>query len=192
MASTSFGWQEPWRDSSRERIHGACDRGRPSPAPVCAMSLERGAHRGWQSLEMDAAAPGTAEAHDIVAALLVRNGRVLLCHRSAGRRWYPDVWDLPGGHVEDEEPPIEALARELEEELGILIQQPGPELARVVEPEFALRIWLVEKWVGDPVNASPEEHDDLGWFDLSEVSSLSLAHSGYLSLIQDTIARLGL
>jgi 8-oxo-dGTP diphosphatase len=145
---------------------------------------------GWQSLEMDAVAPGEAEAHEIVAALLVRDGRVLLCHRSAGRRWYPDVWDFPGGHVEGGESPIKALARELEEELGILIQQPGPELVRVVEPGFVLRIWLVERWVGDPVNASPAEHDDLGWFDVSQVADLPLAHSGYLSLIRDTLARL--
>src|SRR4030095_13751850 len=126
----------------------------------CArMSLERGAHRGGQSLEMDAAAPGTAEAHEIVAALLVRNGRELLCHRPPGRRWYPDVWDFPGGHVEGRESPIKALARELEEELGILLQQPGPELVRVVEPGFVLQIWLLEKWDGgDPVNASPAEH----------------------------------
>jgi 8-oxo-dGTP pyrophosphatase MutT (NUDIX family) len=48
--------------------------------------------------------------------------------------------------VEDGESPIKALARGLEEELGILIQQPGPELVRVVEPGFVLRIWLVEKW----------------------------------------------
>jgi 8-oxo-dGTP diphosphatase len=75
---------------------------------------------------MDAAAAGNAEAPEIVAALLMRSGRVLLCHRSGDRRWYPDVWDLPGGHVEDGEPPIQALARELKEELGIRIQQPGP------------------------------------------------------------------
>lgn len=137
-------------------------------------------------------AGGTAEAHEIVAGLLVRDGRVLLCHRCAGRRWYPDVWDFPGGHVKCGEPPIEALARELEEELGILIQQPGPELGRVVQPEFALRIWLVDSWVGEPVNASPGEHDDLGWFDPSEVSSLPLAHSGYLSLIRDTVTGLDL
>jgi 8-oxo-dGTP diphosphatase len=142
-------------------------------------------------LEMDAVAANRSEADEIVAALLVRGGRVLLCHRSADRRWYPDVWDFPGGHVEDGEPPTKALARELEEELGIRIQQPGPELTRVVEPEFVLRIWLVERWSGDPVNASPAEHDDLGWFDASEASGLSLAHSGYLSLISGTLARLG-
>lgn len=136
---------------------------------------------------MDATAAGAGEAREIVAGLLVRDGRVLLCHRSAGRQWFPDVWDLPGGHVKRGEPPMKALARELEEELGIRIQQSGPELRRVVEPEFALRIWLVERWAGDPVNASPAEHDDLRWFDLSEASSVQLAHTGYLSLIRDTI-----
>jgi len=136
---------------------------------------------------MDATAAGAGEAREIVAGLLVRGGRVLLCHRSAGRQWFPDVWDLPGGHVERGELPIKALVRELEEELGIRIQQPGPELRRVVEPEFSLRIWLVESWVGDPVNASPTEHDDLRWFDLSEAASVPLAHTGYLSLIRDTI-----
>ena len=93
--------------------------------------------------------------------------------------------------MEDGEAPIKALARELEEELGILIQQPGPELVRAVEPGFVLRIWLVEKWEGgDPVNASPTEHDDLGWFDISQIADLSLAHNGYLSLIRDTLTRL--
>jgi len=100
----------------------------------------------------------------------------------------PDVWDLPGGHVESWETPIEALARELEEEVGIQIGEPGPELAQVVEPEFVLRIWLVEGWAGDPVNASPVEHDDLGWFDASEASGLALAHGDYLSLIRNTLS----
>lgn len=89
--------------------------------------------------------------------------------------------------MERGEPPTDALARELEEELGIRIQQPGPELRRVVEPEFSLRIWLVERWVGDPVNASPAEHDDLQWFDYRAASGLQLAHTSYLSLIRDTI-----
>jgi 8-oxo-dGTP diphosphatase len=140
---------------------------------------------------MGGAARHTAEAHEIVAGLMVRDGRVLLGHRSADRRWYPDVWDFPGGHVERGEQPIEALARELKEELAIVIQQPGPELVKVVDPEFTLRIWLVDKWVGNPVNASPAEHDDLGWFEVREVAGLRLAHSGYLTLIRDTLASHG-
>ena len=129
-------------------------------------------------------------AHEVVAALLVRDGRVLLCHRSAGRRWYPDVWDFPGGHVEAGETPRDALARELEEELSILIGEPGPELASVREAGLATRIWLVEQWAGNPVNVSPAEHDDLGWFSASETDELRLAHSSYRSLIRDTLSGL--
>jgi len=127
---------------------------------------------------------------EVVAALLVRDGRVLLCHRSAGRRWYPDVWDFPGGHVEAGETPRDALARELEEEVSILIGEPGPELASVREAGLAMRIWLVEQWAGNPVNVSPAEHDDLGWFSASETDELRLAHSSYRSLIRDTLSGL--
>jgi ADP-ribose pyrophosphatase YjhB (NUDIX family) len=42
-----------------------------------------------------------AAVHIVVAGLLVRDQQVLLCHRSAERKWYPNVWDLPGGHVHD-------------------------------------------------------------------------------------------
>jgi 8-oxo-dGTP diphosphatase len=56
--------------------------------------------------------------HLVVAATLHSDDRILLCHRSPTRRWFPDVWDFPGGHVEPGEAPLQALARELLEELG--------------------------------------------------------------------------
>ena len=36
----------------------------------------------------------------VVAGVLVRGSAVLMGHRSPSRRWYPDVRDSPGGHVE--------------------------------------------------------------------------------------------
>jgi 8-oxo-dGTP diphosphatase len=100
----------------------------------------------------------------IVAALLRDSDRVLLCHRSAGRRWYPDVWDLPGGHVEDGETANAALVRELREELGIVIAEPaGRPMREVCADTFEMQIWLVEVWDGTPVNASADEHDAIAW-----------------------------
>ncbi|MGO9900150.1 MAG: NUDIX domain-containing protein [Solirubrobacteraceae bacterium] len=49
----------------------------------------------------------------MTAAILIRAGRVLLCHRSPERRWSPGVWDLPGGHIEPGEAPGAAVAREV-------------------------------------------------------------------------------
>jgi 8-oxo-dGTP diphosphatase len=125
----------------------------------------------------------------IVAALLRERNRVLLCHRSVERRWYPDVWDLAGGHVEPGEVPGKALVRELREELGIVIDQPSyPPMKLVQTTEFDMRIWLVEAWAGAPTNTAPHEHDAIGWFGLSGLSQLRLAHDSYLPMITEVLA----
>lgn len=71
------------------------------------------------------------EEHIVVAGLLRRRGRALMVHRSPQRRWYPDAWDLPGGHVEVGEVSSLALVRELHEELGITAELAGDPFAKV-------------------------------------------------------------
>jgi len=55
---------------------------------------------------------------EVVAAVIERDGRILICQRKAGGR-HALKWEFPGGKVEPGEAPAAALARELEEELGI-------------------------------------------------------------------------
>ena len=120
----------------------------------------------------------------IVTAVLRDGDRVLLCHRRAGRRVYPDVWDLPGGHVEEGEDPQESLVRELREELGITVSEPsGPPMHEIRTATFAMQIWLIDRWTGTPVNAAPDEHDAVAWFETSDLDSLRLAHESYLSML---------
>jgi 8-oxo-dGTP diphosphatase len=127
--------------------------------------------------------------HQVVAGLLVKGGRVLLCHRSPERRWYPDVWDLAGGHVEEGELPEEALGRELREELDIVLGPPmGDPVAVLSDPELTLTIYLVTNWVGDPVNRVPEEHDEIGWFEVDEVRQLRLALPSLPTIIEEALA----
>src|ERR1041384_4114734 len=54
----------------------------------------------------------------VAAALLDGDGRILLQQRAPGRAM-AGLWEFPGGKVEAGELPEAALARELEEELGI-------------------------------------------------------------------------
>ncbi|HEX4513320.1 MAG TPA: (deoxy)nucleoside triphosphate pyrophosphohydrolase [Polyangiaceae bacterium] len=54
----------------------------------------------------------------VAAAILVERGRVLLTQRKRGSH-LEGMWEFPGGKVEADEDPKDALARELREELGI-------------------------------------------------------------------------
>ncbi len=54
----------------------------------------------------------------VVGALIEREGRILVCQRTAGQA-HPGKWEFPGGKVESGETLQGALRRELEEELGI-------------------------------------------------------------------------
>jgi 8-oxo-dGTP diphosphatase len=108
----------------------------------------------------------------IVAAVLVRDGRVLLCLRSSRRRWSPCMWDLPGGHVERGESDPVALARELCEELGVSVA-PATIAAtlpvvRIIDHEVDMRVWVVEDWSGEA----------------SQLEQLSLAHPEYRGLLR--------
>lgn len=128
--------------------------------------------------------------HAVVAGALVRGGRVLLGHRSPSRRWYPDVWDLPGGHVEQGESQLQALVRELHEELGVQVLGRGCEAVTTLHltagdgaGELRLSVWSVRRWLGTPVNRCVEEHDQLGWFSGDDMENLTLAHGDYQRLL---------
>ena len=54
----------------------------------------------------------------VVAAIIERNGSILVGQRTPAQS-HPLKWEFPGGKVEAGETPAQALARELEEELGI-------------------------------------------------------------------------
>ena len=54
----------------------------------------------------------------VVAAVIERDGQVLIGQRPAGKR-HALKWEFPGGKVEPGESPEIALRRELDEELGI-------------------------------------------------------------------------
>ena len=60
-------------------------------------------------------------------------------------------------------------------------------MAKIRAETFGMQIWLVETWTGTPVNAAPEEHDDIAWFGADELGDLRLAHDGYLTMFTETL-----
>jgi len=62
----------------------------------------------------------------VAAAILHRgDGKVLLAQRLPGTP-YPGYWEFPGGKLEPGESARDALLRELEEELGIVVTRAAP------------------------------------------------------------------
>jgi 8-oxo-dGTP diphosphatase len=91
----------------------------------------------------------------VVAAIFEREGRVLICQRMP-RQAHPLKWEFPGGKVEPGETPAEALARELEEELGVRGAR-GEEIERYQfdypgRPPIMLIFFRVESFQGEPRN----------------------------------------
>jgi 8-oxo-dGTP pyrophosphatase MutT (NUDIX family) len=77
----------------------------------------------------------------VVAAAVVNGGKLLL----VSKREAPDVFYLPGGKPETGEEPLETLARELAEELGVAIVD--SEVLGLVSDEAALEGTAMEMQV---------------------------------------------
>ena len=91
----------------------------------------------------------------VVAAVIERDGRVLICRRRADQS-HPLQWEFPGGKVEPGETPPQALARELEEELAIR-GAAGAEIARYEHTypgrdPIVLIFFRVAQFSGEPSN----------------------------------------
>ncbi len=89
----------------------------------------------------------------VVAAVLQQpDGRFLLAQRPQGKV-YAGYWEFPGGKVEPGESPLQALQRELHEELGIEVTVAHPWLIREFDYEHAdvrLHFFRVRGWRGEP------------------------------------------
>lgn len=56
---------------------------------------------------------------NVAAAVIIRDGKIFATERGYGD--YKDWWEFPGGKIEENEFPKDAVLREIEEELGVSI-----------------------------------------------------------------------
>ncbi|GAB3598365.1 (deoxy)nucleoside triphosphate pyrophosphohydrolase [Angustibacter peucedani] len=110
----------------------------------------------------------------VVGALLVddlaRPRRLLAARRTAP----PSLaggWELAGGKVEPDEPAVDALHRELREELAVDVrvgaELPGPDDGHwPISATLEMRVWWAELTAGEP--APDAAHDAVRWLDDGE------------------------
>lgn len=111
------------------------------------------------------------EVQVVGAALLDGQGRVLVARRGTDRA-EAGKWEFPGGKVEPGEKPRSALAREVEEELGVQIQvgrHLGRGAARSFERIIILDVYMARIMAGQP---TPREHSELRWCGPEDLAGL--------------------
>lgn len=90
---------------------------------------------------------------DVAVGVLIRpDGRLLLGQRPVGKPW-AGWWELPGGKLEPGETVLQALARELQEEIDITVTAATPWVTYVhAYPTTTVRLAFcrVTQWTGEP------------------------------------------
>ncbi len=105
---------------------------------------------------------------EVVAALIVQNGKFMICQRPA-RKARGLLWEFVGGKVEPGESRQQALIRECREELDIEVEVNDEFMSLVhVYPDLTVRLTLYCARIrsGEPKLL---EHNDLRWISPAEI-----------------------
>ncbi|MDD5392293.1 MAG: Nudix family hydrolase [Thiothrix sp.] len=116
--------------------------------------------------------------HVVAAVIRGNDGKILLAQRPANKH-QGGKWEFPGGKLEAGEAPLQALRRELEEELGIVVSLANPLLkVRYVYPERAvlLDVWEVTVFGGEPHG---REGQPVAWFEAEQLPALEFPPANY-------------
>ncbi|MBO4216447.1 MAG: (deoxy)nucleoside triphosphate pyrophosphohydrolase [Clostridia bacterium] len=127
---------------------------------------------------------------DVVAALIFREDRFLICKRPPDKK-RGGLWEFVGGKTEPGESGGEALRRECREELDIDVSV-GERLITVLHeyPDVTIRLSLYRCEIagGEP---ELKEHTDLRWITPGEADGFEFcpADDGIIKFIKDIYGR---
>lgn len=104
----------------------------------------------------------------VAAALFDARGRILIAQRPAGTHM-AGRWEFPGGKIDPGESELEALRRELNEELGVALHEAERLLElshQYPERRIELSMWHVTRYSGEPQSLDGQA---LKWVDPAEL-----------------------
>lgn len=112
---------------------------------------------------------------EVSSCIIVDNkGRVLVLLRGSTDPWKPGWWDLPGGHLDGEELPIEGAVREAHEETGLTIRNlqkvDMKPMGRIVKYFFVTRDYDGSVSLEPNPKTGITEHDEYKWATIEELS----------------------
>ena len=132
---------------------------------------------------------------NVVGAIITNNeGRILVAQRPYSEVTYKSYkWEFPGGKVEENEGPKEALRREIREELDCEIIV-GNKLGKLeyLYPDFKLNMDIYLCELKEKNQPRAIEHNQIKWISLEEMDSLDWLEADYkiLPVIQKQLSQL--
>lgn len=107
--------------------------------------------------------------HVAVAVIVNKNGDILIQKRAEDTH-QGGLWEFPGGKLEQHEQVVDALEREIQEELGITVKASRP-LIKIThqygDRRVLLDVYLVNNWLHEP---KPLEGQPLAWVKPGQLS----------------------
>ncbi len=95
---------------------------------------------------------------------------------------YRNMWDVPGGHVDEGETPEQCIVREMKEEMGLTLEQ--FELFSVMEFTDRIEYTFWQKADLNTEKIDLREGQQLKWFTESEAKNTKLAY-GFNEILDD-------
>ena len=122
---------------------------------------------------------------------LVNNENEVLIGKRPAIKNFPELWELPGGKIKDNENPEQAIIREAEEEIGINLTKSclAPlsfTTYKYGKDEIILLLYIARKWENYPVK---KIHSKLLWVKPNELRNFEMppANNYLISSIQDIL-----
>lgn len=106
-----------------------------------------------------------------VGVVLNRANNQLFITLRGGDSHLAGCWEFPGGKIEADETPLQALYRELHEELGIIVTNAIPLKTLAYsypEREVILHFFIVDGWLNDPYG---REEQQSRWIEVVELKA---------------------
>ncbi len=111
----------------------------------------------------------------VVAALIEKEGKVLIAKRTTGNEEVIEKWEFPGGKVEDGETEEQAIEREIKEEFELIIKAEKFLInneCRYPNKSIDLRLYLCKYISGE---FKLHDHSEYKWVEANELLDYDLA-----------------
>jgi 8-oxo-dGTP pyrophosphatase MutT (NUDIX family) len=101
--------------------------------------------------------------------------KVFLPKRAATKKFLPDVYELPGGHIDYDEDIIVGLEREIEEEFNVKVHVGDPfavfTYTNDIKGSHSIEVIYFAQLIDSPdaITLNPEDHSEAGWFAENEL-----------------------